>query len=136
MCNCTNNEFERPSADSNCTDNDECSEEHNPCTGPFELCLKDIGSFMCDCMTNGLGRPSADTNCTDIDECFGKQNPCTKPFELYQKEDAVSCVTVWPTLSEHILLTPIAPILMNVPKNKTHALGHSNYIRKKMQFHV
>ena len=82
MCNCSNNEFERPSADSNCTDTDECSEEHKPCTGPYETCQIKKGSFMCDCMANGFGRPSADSICTIIDECSEKQNPCTEPFEI------------------------------------------------------
>ena len=77
MCVGTTNEFERPSADSNCTNLDECSDEHNPCTGPFQLYQKEIGSFMCDCMANGFARPSADSNCTDIEECSEKQNACT-----------------------------------------------------------
>ena len=40
-------------------------------------------------------------------------------------------MTVWPVGSEDHLLTPIAPILMNVPKNKIHALGHTNLVRMK-----
>ena len=40
-------------------------------------------------------------------------------------------MTVWRTVSEHLLLTPIAPISMNVPKNKTHSLGRSNYVTMK-----
>ena len=40
-------------------------------------------------------------------------------------------MTVWPTISEDFLVTPVAPLLMNVPKNKTHALGHSNFVRLK-----
>ena len=55
------NEFERPSVDSNCTDIDEYSEEHNPCTRPFEIYQKEMGSFMCDCMANDFARPSADS---------------------------------------------------------------------------
>ena len=73
------NGFGRPSADSNCTDIDECSEKQNACTGPFEFCQTEIGSFLCDCTTNEFERPSTD---------------------------------------------PIAPILMNTPKNTTLALGH------------
>ena len=34
------------------------------------------------------------------------------------------------SLRDHLLI-PIAPILMDTPKNTTLALGHSNYIRKK-----
>ena len=69
MCDCTTKEFERPSTDTNCTDIDDCSKEHNPCTGPYEICHNEIGSFMCDCTTNEFERPSADSICTVIDEC-------------------------------------------------------------------
>ena len=77
MCDCMANDFARPSADSNGTDNDECYEKQNACTGPFELCHNEIGSFRCDCKSNGFGTPFADSNCTDIDECSEKENAFT-----------------------------------------------------------
>ena len=80
------NGFVRPSADSICTVNVECSENQNPCTGPFEFCQTEIGSFMCDCTTNEFERPSVDTNCTDIDECSEEQNPCAGPYEICQNK--------------------------------------------------
>ena len=58
----------------------------NPCTGPFELCQEEIGSFRCECKVNGFGRASTDSNCTDIVECSENQNPCTGPFEFCQTD--------------------------------------------------
>ena len=136
MCDCTTNEFERPSADSNCTDLDECSDEHNTCTGPFELCHNYLGSFRFDCMANGFGRPSADSNCTDFDECSEKQNACTGPFELCQKKigsfrcDCMAKGFRRPSADSN------CTILMNVPKNKTHALGIRIMSQRFRQFQV
>ena len=75
------NGFERSSADSVCTDIEECLQQSSPGTRPYESCQNEIGNTRCDCMANGFGRPSAYSNCTVIDECCEKQNPCTGPHE-------------------------------------------------------
>ena len=86
MYDCMANGLGRASAESKCTDIDDCSEKQNPCTGPFELCQNEMGSFMCDCTTNEFERPSVDTNCTDIGECSEEQNPCAGPYEICQNK--------------------------------------------------
>ena len=76
------NGFRRPSADSKRTDFDESSEKQNACTGPFELCQTEIGSFLCNCTNNEFERPSADCNCTDKDECSEEHKPCTGLYDI------------------------------------------------------
>ena len=103
----------------------------NPCTGPVELCQEEIGSFRYECKVNGFGRASTDSNCTDIVECSENQNPCTGPFEFCQTDSGSFMCDCTTKVFERPSLTPIAPKMMNVAKNKTHALSHSNYVRMK-----
>ena len=86
MCECMANGLGRPSAESKCTDIDDCSGKQKACTGPFELCQTEIASIMCNCTNNEFERPSADSKCTDLDDCSDELNPCTGPFQLYQKK--------------------------------------------------
>ena len=133
-CDCTANGFERSSADSICTDFEECLQQSSPCTGPYEPCQNEIGIFRCDCMANRFGRPSTDSNCTDIDECSEKQNPCTGPLKSCQNETGIfRCDCMANRFGRPSADPNRADVdeLMNVPKNKTHALGHPNLVRMK-----
>ena len=125
------NVFGRPSADSKRTDFDEFSEKQNACTGTFELCQTEIGSFLCNCANNEFERRSAGSNCTIMMNVPKNTTLALGHSNYIRRNQAVSCVTVWLTVLEDHLLTPIAPMLMNVTKKKTHALGRSNYVTMK-----
>ena len=81
-------------------------------------------------MVNDFGRPSAASNCTDFDKGSKTRTQALGLLNFVRLKQSVSCVIVQTMSLRDHLLTPIAPIKMNVPKNTNLALGHSNYIRK------
>ena len=75
-----------------CRDIDECKRIPNPCSGLFEVCDNNPGSFVCNCISPGFHRPTEEANCTDIDECLLDLNICDTDTELCRNiEGSYNC---------------------------------------------